>query len=68
MKFTYDKQANVLYIKLSENQIADSEEKEPNLIIDFDNGDNVVGIEISYFVKKYRKDVLPAFKEVEKTV
>ncbi len=68
MKITYDKQADVLYIKLSDNQVSDSEEKEPNFVVDYDSGNNIVGIEISYFVKKYRKDVFPVFKEVERAV
>jgi uncharacterized protein YuzE len=68
MKITYDKQADVLYIKFSDEKIAESEEKEQNVVVDFDHENNIVGIEISYFIKKYRKDVFPAFKEVEKAV
>lgn len=65
---TYDKQADVLYIKFSDNKIVESEEKEKNVIVDFDNENNIVGIEILYFVKKYKNDVFPVFKEVEKAV
>ncbi|MCF8372016.1 MAG: DUF2283 domain-containing protein [Bacteroidales bacterium] len=68
MKMTYDKQADVLYIKFSDNKIVESEEKEKNVIVDFDNENNIVGIEILYFVKKYKNDVFPVFKEVEKAV
>jgi uncharacterized protein YuzE len=31
MKITYDKQADVLYIKISDNKIAESEESEKTL-------------------------------------
>jgi len=68
MKITYDKEADVLYIKFSDNKIIDSEEKERNVVVDFDKDDNIVGIEILYFVKKYKKEVFPVFKEIEKTV
>jgi uncharacterized protein YuzE len=68
MKITYDKQADVLYIKISDNKIAESEESEKNVVLDFDSENNVVGIEISYFVKKYKKEMFPVFKEVEKAV
>ena len=68
MKITYDKQADALYIKFSDNKIIESEEKEKNVVLDFDDENNIVGIEILYFVKKYKKDVFPVFKEVEKAV
>jgi len=68
MKITYDKEADVLYIKFSDNKIVDSEEKERNVVFDYDNEDNIVGIEILYFVKKYKKEVFPVFKEIEKIV
>jgi len=68
MKITYDKQADVLYIKLSDNKIAESEETEKNIVFDYDIENNIVGIEILYFVKNYKKEVFPVFKEVEKAV
>jgi len=68
MKITYDKEADVLYIQFSENKIADSEETEKNVVFDYDKENNFVGIEISYFVKKYKREVFPVFKEVEKAV
>jgi uncharacterized protein YuzE len=68
MKITYDKKADVLYIKLSDNKIIESEEMEKNIVIDYDSNNHVVGIEILYFVRKYKKDVFPVFKDVEKAV
>jgi uncharacterized protein YuzE len=68
MKIDYDKQADVLYITLSDNKIAESEETERNVVLDFDDQKRLVGIEILYFVSKYKKDIFPVFKEVEKAV
>jgi uncharacterized protein YuzE len=68
MKITYDKKADVLYIRLSENKIVSSEETEKNVVIDYDSSNRIVGIEITYFVRKYKNDVFPVFKDVEKAV
>lgn len=68
MKISYDNQADVLYIKISDNKIVESEETANNVVLDFDKENKVVGIEISYFVKKYKKDIFPVFKEVERSV
>lgn len=68
MKITYDKEADVLYIKLKGNQITESEETEKDVVIDFDKNNGVVGIEIRSFVKYHKKDFFPVFKDVEKVV
>ncbi|MDT3739646.1 MAG: DUF2283 domain-containing protein [Candidatus Kapabacteria bacterium] len=68
MKISYDKEADVLYIKLSDNKIVESEEKERNVVVDFDSENKIVGLEILYFVKKHSKDIFPIFKEIEKAV
>ena len=65
MKMTYDKETDVLYIRLSDNKIVESEEAEKNIVLDYDDKNNLVGIEILYFVSKYKKEVYPVFKEVE---
>lgn len=68
MKITYDKEADALYIKFSDNKITESEEKEDSIVLDYDNENNIVGIEILSFVKKHKHSVFPAFKDVEKAV
>ena len=68
MKITYDKHADVLYIKLSDKKVVESQETEKNIVVDYDNENNTVGIEILYFIKNYKSDVFPVFKEVEKAV
>ena len=68
MNITYDKQSDALYIKLSDNKITESEEKENGIVVDYDGENNIVGIEILYFVKNHKQDIFPVFKDVEKAV
>ena len=68
MKITYDKEADALYIKLTDKQIVESEEVEENVVVDFDADNNIVGIEVTYFVSKYKQDFFPVFKQVEQSV
>ena len=46
MKIKYDKQTDTLYIQLSNNQISESGEDKNGVILDYDNQENIVGIEI----------------------
>ena len=46
MKVTVDKEADALYMRLSDTRIHDSEEVKPGVILDFDEQKNLVGIEI----------------------
>jgi uncharacterized protein YuzE len=46
MKVTVDKEADALYMRLSDTKIHDSEEVRPGVILDFDEKSNLVGIEI----------------------
>jgi uncharacterized protein YuzE len=68
MKITYDKEADALYIKLSEKKILKSDEIEENIIVDLDNENKIVGIEVLYFVQKHKQDFFPVFKQVEQSV
>lgn len=68
MNITYDKKADALYIKLSDNSVVETEEKENNIVFDYDDRNNIVGIEVLYFVKNHKESVFAAFKEVEKAV
>ena len=65
MKITYDKEADALYIKLTDKKIVESEEIAENTVIDFDKDNNVVGIEVIYFVSKHKQDFYPVFQQVE---
>jgi len=46
MKVKYDKKADAAYLKLTDSQIVESEEVSPDIIYDFDEENQVVGIEI----------------------
>ena len=46
MKVTVDKEADALYMRLSDTRIHDSEEVKPGVILDYDDKNNLIGIEI----------------------
>lgn len=46
MKVTVDKVADALYMRLSDARISDSEEVKPGVILDYDDDNNLVGIEL----------------------
>lgn len=45
MKVKLDKNSDTLYFRLDSKQIVESEEIKPGVILDFDENDNVIGIE-----------------------
>ena len=46
VKLKVDKKNDVLYFRLDESEIVESEELQPGVILDFDAKGHVVGIEI----------------------
>ncbi len=46
MKVTIDKEADAIYMRLSDAIIKDSEEIKPGVILDYDDENNLIGIEI----------------------
>ena len=46
MKVRYDPEVDVLSIILSEASVEESDESKPGVILDYDSGGNVIGIEI----------------------
>jgi uncharacterized protein YuzE len=46
MKVTYDREADVLSILLSDSPVEESDETKPGIILDYDARGNVIGIEI----------------------
>jgi uncharacterized protein YuzE len=46
MKVKYDKEADVLYIQLSNEAVSESDEDKRGVVIDYDASGKVVGIEI----------------------
>ena len=45
MRIKLDRQNDALYFRLGESKIVESEEVRPGVILDFDAGDRVVGVE-----------------------
>ena len=58
MKLEYDKEANALYIKLTDKEIAYTEEIEPNIIVDYSENNKPVGIEILNTNREINKNEL----------
>jgi uncharacterized protein YuzE len=46
MRVVFDEQADAIYVRLDETLIAESEEVRPGVVLDFDDRQQVVGIEI----------------------
>ena len=46
MKVSIDPEADALYMRLSETHIHSTEEVKPGIILDYDDEDNLIGIEI----------------------
>lgn len=45
MKVKVDRESDALYFRLDDSRIVDSEEVRPGVILDFDEQDQVVGVE-----------------------
>lgn len=58
MKLKVDHNNDALYFRLDESAIVESEEVKPGIILDYDNNDNVVGIEILGLSKRVSLDML----------
>jgi len=46
MKIKIDSESDALYMRLTDTRIHDSEEVKPGVILDYDEHDNLVGVEI----------------------
>ncbi|MHB2149520.1 DUF2283 domain-containing protein [Calditrichota bacterium LG25] len=46
MKIHYDEKTDAIYIRLDESKIVDSQEVEPGIVLDFNESNQVVGVEI----------------------
>ena len=52
MKLKIDEKSDALYLRIDESQIIDSKEISPGVIIDFNDKDQVIGIEILNLSKR----------------
>jgi uncharacterized protein YuzE len=58
MRLKIDKENDVLYLRLDEAEIVDSEEVQPGVILDFNKDNRVVGIEILNLSMRVAKEKL----------
>ena len=52
MKLKVDKEANALYLAIDDSVIVESEEISPGVIIDYNENNEVVGLEILHLSKR----------------
>ena len=52
MRLHVDKEADALYLRLDDSKIAESEEVSPGVVLDFDERNQVVGIEVLNLSKR----------------
>jgi uncharacterized protein YuzE len=68
MKISYDKDVDAMYIELSSKKIIESEEIEEDVIADYDEDNNIAGIEILKCLTKNTNNIIPALKELEEAL
>lgn len=62
MRLKIDKENDTLYLRLNEDEIAESEEVQPGVILDFDKNGKVVGIEILALSTRTEPEKLRVFQ------
>ena len=55
MRVEYDSKADILYIKFAEKSPVESKHLENNIVIDYDEADNIIAVEILDFGKRANK-------------
>ncbi|HZL14457.1 MAG TPA: DUF2283 domain-containing protein [Verrucomicrobiae bacterium] len=55
MRLHVDKEADALYLRLDDSKIIESEEVSPGIVLDFDENNQVVGIEMLHLSKRTSK-------------
>ena len=58
MQVKDDKETDTLYFRFDENRIIESEEIKPGVILDYDENENVVGVEFLNISQKATKEEL----------
>ena len=52
MKLNVDKEADALYLRLDDSPIVESEEVSPGVVLDYNEANEVVGVEMLYLSKR----------------
>jgi len=55
MEIKYAKDVDVIYIKLTDAKVAESDEDKPGIILDYDESREIVGIEVLNASKKIKQ-------------
>ena len=55
MKLHVDKEADALYLRLDDSPIVESEEVSPGVVLDYNESNEVVGVEMLYLSKRSSK-------------
>ncbi len=52
MKLNVDREADALYLRLDDSAIVESEEVSPGVVLDYNEANEVVGVEMLYLSKR----------------
>ncbi len=52
MKLRVDKESHALYLRLDDSPIVESEEVSPGVVLDYNDSNEVVGVEMLYLSKR----------------
>jgi len=55
VKFEYDRESDAAYLRIRSGKIVESEEIEPGLIVDLGPDDEIVGVEILRFTRRFAR-------------
>jgi uncharacterized protein YuzE len=55
VKFEYDRESDAAYLRIRPGKIVESEEIEPGLIVDLGPDDEIVGVEILRFTRRFAR-------------
>jgi uncharacterized protein YuzE len=56
VKFEYDRESDAAYLRIGAGKVVESEEVKPGLIVDFDRGNRIVGVEILRFARRFARE------------
>ena len=54
VKLEYDSEVDAAYLTLARGRVTESEEVQPGVILDFDARDQVLGVEILHFSRRFK--------------
>ena len=60
MRLNVDREADALYLRLDDSKIVESEEVSPGVVLDFNEANEVVGIEMLYLSKRSKAPAMTA--------